>query len=135
MNESKKLLKIFSTNVRNICKQKSIQIGKLEEQIGVSHGYLSRLDKSEKAICLANLYKTSKILETSLDDLLDEELSINRKIQELKEEIATLEDLKGKHTAYWTFDKGTFACSACGYVSDIETDVCPSCGSRMVDHE
>ena len=48
------------------------------------------------------------------------------------------EVLRGsEETAYWTyqFDNGTFVCSACGYVSEIETDECPSCGSRMVDHE
>ena len=35
-----------------------------------------------------------------------------------------------KPTAHWILS-GTVQCSTCGYVSDIETDVCPSCGSRM----
>lgn len=90
MKTSKDLLKIFSRNARYLCKQKGIFIGDLEAEIGVSKGYISRLEKSEKAISLANLYETARILETSIDDLLREDLAIKRRIQELEEELNLL---------------------------------------------
>ena len=92
---SKELLRIFSLNVRYLCKQKGIRIGDLESRIGVSKGYISRLVSSEKAMSLANLWKIAQILETSIDDLLNEDMAIEHRIQELEEEIKTLKDLRG----------------------------------------
>ena len=92
---SKELLRIFSLNVRYLCKQKGIHIGDLESKIGVSKGYISRLVSSEKAMNLANLWNISKILETSMGDLMNEDMAIEHRIQELEEEIKTLKDLKG----------------------------------------
>lgn len=94
MTTSKELLKRFSVNARYLCKQKNINIGELEKQIGVSKGYLSRLSSSEKAISLGNLYKTAQILETTIDDLLSEDMMIKYRIQELEEELNLLKERK-----------------------------------------
>ena len=86
------LLKRFSANARYLCKQKGMNIGELEEQVGVSKGYLSRLSSSEKAISLVNLYKTAQILGTTIDELLSEDMMIKHRIQELEEELNLLKE-------------------------------------------
>ncbi len=92
MTTSKDLLKRFSVNARYLCKQKGMNIGELEKQVGVSKGYLSRLSSSEKAISLVNLYKTAQILGTPIDDLLSEDMMIKHRIQELEEELNLLKE-------------------------------------------
>lgn len=93
--ESKDLLRIFSRNARYICKNKGISIGELEEKVGVSKGYLSRLESSKKAMSLANLWKIAQILETSIDNLLNENMMIKYRIQELEEELKSLKKESG----------------------------------------
>lgn len=92
---SKELLEIFAQNVKCICKQKNICIGDLEKQIGISKGYLTRASKYKNAISLWTTYPISKSLETSIDDLLNKDMTIEYRIQELKEELAKLESLRG----------------------------------------
>jgi len=92
---SKELLKNFSENARYLCKQKGKSIGELEKEIGVSKGYLSRIVNSEKAISLANLYKISQILETTIDDLISKDMCLEWKIQELEKELDSLKKQRG----------------------------------------
>ena len=92
---SKELLKNFSENARYLCKQKGKSIGELETEIGVSKGYLSRIVNSEKAINLANLYKVSQILETTIDDLISKDMCLEWKIQELEKELDSLKKQRG----------------------------------------
>ena len=87
---SKELLARFSTNTRYLCKQKGKNIGELEEKLGVSRGYLSRVTNSKKAIKLSSIYMTAKILEVSIDDLFNEDLMITNRIRELEEELNKL---------------------------------------------
>lgn len=91
----KELLKKFSENVRYLCKQKGKSIGELETEIGVSKGYLSRIVNLEKAINLANLYKVSQILETTIDDLISKDMYLEWKIQELEKELDSLKKQRG----------------------------------------
>ena len=85
------LMKIFSRNVRFICKQRGLNIGNFEKQIGVSAGYLSRLEKNASKIALLNIYNASKILAVTIDDLLNKDMAIEQRIAELKEELEMLE--------------------------------------------
>lgn len=81
----------ISRNVRFICKQRGLNIGDLEKQIGVSTGYFSRLEKNGLKISLLNVYNASEILGVTIDDLINKDLSIEQRIAELKEELETLE--------------------------------------------
>lgn len=92
MTTSKELLKRFSVNARYLCKQKGKKIGDLETEIGAAQGYFSRIVTFEKATNLAHLYKTAQALETSIDDLLSEDMMIKHRIQELEEELNLLKE-------------------------------------------
>lgn len=85
------LMKMFSRNVRFICKQRGLNISYLEKQIGVATGYFSRLEKNGLKISLLNAYNASEILGVTIDDLLNKDISIEQRIAELKEELETLE--------------------------------------------
>lgn len=41
-------------------------------------------------------------------------------------------------TAYWIYDShygGYYTCSKCGHKKGSKDDVCPKCGSKMIDRE
>ncbi len=96
MKTSRELMKIFSWNARLCCKQKGMRIGDLERQVGVSPGYLSRIEYSRR-VSLANICRTAEILGVTIDDLLSENMMIDMRIEELKKELKMLKSKRGEN--------------------------------------
>lgn len=80
----------FFSNIKYLCKEKEISIGDLEESVGVSKGYLSRMKKDCKSISLCNAYLLAQSIGVSLDDLLKQDMCRKSRIKELEEELARL---------------------------------------------
>lgn len=68
--------KVCLDNIRTLAKEKGIKLGELEEQAGVSTGYISRIDKSESYPSLEFILKTADILSVSIDYILNSRLSV-----------------------------------------------------------
>jgi len=86
----------FHENLKWYCKNKGIKIGDLEESIGVSKGYLSRL-MGKKAISVGKAYQIAQVFGVSLDEMLsksiwreEKERELFKKIRELEEEVKKL---------------------------------------------
>lgn len=82
-----------SENIRYVAKYKKIKIGDIENAINVSKGYFSR--KTNK-ISAERLYQVSKILNVSMEDLIEDKYRqqiIEEKIKDLQEELA---DMRGE---------------------------------------
>lgn len=80
----------FCNNVKAVCKNKKIKISKLEELVGVSRGYFSR----QNNMSIETAYKTAKLLECDLTELLEKDMAIEIKKKELDEAIAKLQKEK-----------------------------------------
>lgn len=79
----------LSENIRYIAKHKKIQIRDIEKAIGVSAGYFSR----KTNMSAEKLYKVSKVLNVSMEDLIEDKYrqkAIEEKIKELQEELANM---------------------------------------------
>lgn len=79
----------LNENIRYIAKHKKIKIGDIEEAINVSKGYFSRKTK----ISAERLYQVSKILDVSMEDLIEDKYRqqiIEEKIKDLQEELTTI---------------------------------------------
>lgn len=92
MNEKENEINIqFHENLKWYCKNKGIKIGEIEESIGVSRGYISRL-QGKKTISVGKAYLIAKIFGVSLDDMLSKSLWREEKERELLEQIRALEE-------------------------------------------
>lgn len=69
---NKNFNKIVIDNIKMFAKKEKIPIGKLEEEIGVSAGYLSRTQKNNTSINSYFMYVITKLLNISMEDLLIE---------------------------------------------------------------
>ena len=67
--------KICLDNIRTLAKEKGIKLGELEEQAGVSAGYISRIEKSESSPAFDFIIKVADILSVSIDFLINNNLS------------------------------------------------------------
>lgn len=65
------MIKALSDNIQALIKIRGIQVGKLEKQLGVSAGYFSRVRRG-MSISSEVLYKLSKAVDVSMDDLCSE---------------------------------------------------------------
>lgn len=81
---------IFVTNVRAICKSNNIQIGKLEDRVGVSPGYLSRIHGG-KSIGLDVCIAICDYLEVCIDDMIDPDMIIQLELAYHKLMVSKLE--------------------------------------------
>ena len=90
--EYKMVYNRFFSNIKCVCKEKGIKIGELERSVNISKGYLSRMRKEGKGITLANAYFLAKQIDIPLDDLLNKDISKERRIKELEEELAMLKN-------------------------------------------
>ena len=88
--DSKKYYERFFRNIRFVCKNKGIQIGELETIVGVSLGYISRMEKNGKSISLRNAYSLANIVGVTIDDLLRKDFFKEMRIKELEEELKKL---------------------------------------------
>lgn len=85
--------KNFIGNVKLIAKVKGIKIGNIEKHIGVSNGYLSRVENGSGEITLKNAVMIAGYIDTDLKELLETDCEtkiIDMKIAELEREIALL---------------------------------------------
>ena len=57
-------------NIRELLKQRGIKIGDLEQKIGVSPGYFSRILKEGRDIPIEHIIAVAAILQVSIDNLL-----------------------------------------------------------------
>ncbi len=58
-----------------ICKKRNISIQDFEVNIGVAHGYLSRIIRCGRELGLEKLLKMSNILGVSIEELADDDIS------------------------------------------------------------
>lgn len=89
----------FVKNVKFLCKEKNIKIGVLEKNVGICVGRIARL-KQNGSISLNAAYGISKILETSLDDLLETDIELKYLVKKKREELEELLVLSKKEKWY-----------------------------------
>lgn len=63
---------MIKDKIRELCKSKNISIPKLESELGISSGTISRWDKS--APTATNLVKVARYFNVTVDELLGNEL-------------------------------------------------------------
>lgn len=81
------LIKIFGTNVKALRKSKRPKLTseKLAEKAGISYGWVSEIENFHAVgVSLAIAYRIAKALDTSLDSLLEEEIDIERTLEQLR---------------------------------------------------
>ncbi len=60
-------------NVNRIVKDKNLLLGLIEDEIGVSRGYFSRIKpNSTKAVSVKTLIRTAEVLDVTLEELLND---------------------------------------------------------------
>ena len=85
------ITKRFANNVHAVCIHKHILIGELENSVGVTLGYISRLRKGGRCTSLSLAYYVSKYLNMSLDELLNSDLEAKFKSDIYRAELEKLE--------------------------------------------
>ena len=81
---------IIVNNIRQLAKVKGMPIGNLEEKVGVSKGYFSRLEGSNKDMLLGIVVATANILNCTLDELVLTDIGRNLEIMELEARLQAL---------------------------------------------
>lgn len=81
---------IIAKNARAICRRRKIPIHELEQKIGVSQGYLSRI-KGKSTLSIDAGYAIADQLGVSMEYLMSEDIARKLRIAELKKELALLE--------------------------------------------
>ena len=66
-----KISKKFAKNIREIAKDKKLQLGKIEKAVGVAPGYLSRFDKSNAEMTVDTVLRFCKEVEMSFDEVMN----------------------------------------------------------------
>ena len=66
------LQSIVGYNIRKICKEKKINMMKLAEEVDMSYEYLGQIvsPRGKKQLSFYSVYKFSKLLGTTIDDLI-----------------------------------------------------------------
>lgn len=66
------LQSIVGYNIRKICKEKKINMMKLAEEVDMSYEYLRQIvsPRGKKQLSFYSVYKFSKLLGTTIDDLI-----------------------------------------------------------------
>ncbi len=62
---------IVGNNVRNICKNKKVNLMEFSEEIGISYEYLRHIVSvgGQKSLSFYSMYKIAKVLGISMDEL------------------------------------------------------------------
>ena len=69
--DSKKIV----SNIRALAKRRGMNLGAFELAIGVSVGYLSRVDKYTNTPCIDTIASAAKVLDVTIEELLYEEFT------------------------------------------------------------
>ena len=88
---SKELNKNIYFNVKQFAKRKGMNMGFIENKIGVSAGYFSRTLKYNSEISFSKVYKIAKVLDIPIDELTED-----NRIKFIDEEIKRLTEEKAK---------------------------------------
>ena len=73
-------------NVVRLAKEKNIRLGSVEDAIGVSRGYFSRLKKNrEKGVFIQTVIATAEVLNVTIEELLNDppEFTNGKKFKEV----------------------------------------------------
>lgn len=64
---------IIGTNVRKVCRDKSINLMEFSEEIDISYEYLRHIVSlgGQKSLSFYSMYKIAKVLGITMDDLCD----------------------------------------------------------------
>lgn len=64
---------IVGTNVRKVCRDKSINLMEFSEEIDISYEYLRHIVSlgGQKSLSFYSMYKIAKVLGITMDDLCD----------------------------------------------------------------
>ena len=84
--------KTFVENVRTYARARKISIGDIENQIGISKGYLSRLAKGDVSISLELACQIASLFGVSLAFFLDENLESILEAEKVRAKIKKIED-------------------------------------------
>lgn len=62
---------IVGSNLRNICKNKKVNLMEFSEEIGISYEYLRHIVSvgGQKSLSFYSMYKIAKVLGVSMDEL------------------------------------------------------------------
>lgn len=86
-------------NIRALLRMKNIKIGQLEKTIGVSVGYVSRLENGEKRMGFNTIYKAAQTLGVTVDELITGEFRkeiLREHANKLREELNRIEQELGE---------------------------------------
>lgn len=89
--DNKELNKNIYFNVKQFAKRKGINMGLIENKIGVSVGYFSRVLKYNSKMSFLKVYKIAKVLDIPIDELIED-----NRIKLIDEEIERLNEEKQK---------------------------------------
>lgn len=67
------ITKKFAKKIKEIAKDKKLKLGEIENQVGVTTGYLSRLDKNESEMRLDTALKFCQAVGMSLEEVMNYE--------------------------------------------------------------
>lgn len=81
----------FVENAKTVAKMKKIKIADLENQAGITAGYLSKVGKYVDSISLEIATKIARIVDEPMDELINGDFAIEAKRASLRRQIADLE--------------------------------------------
>lgn len=84
-NKEKSVIEIFGKNVKDIRKSLNLTSEELAARAKISYTWVSEIENFHaKGVSLDIAYRIAKSLNTTLDSLLEEEIDIDRTIDQLK---------------------------------------------------
>lgn len=90
-------INLFIENVKHLARKNKIQLGELEEEVGVSRGYLSRILKDNSRIRLDVVINLANYFQMYIDDIFfydKTEDELNEMIEEEQKLVEALDDLR-----------------------------------------
>lgn len=78
-------------NIKFLCTEQGIPVGKIENAIGVSPGYFARIKNSEIDIGICKIMVASEKLGVSIDDLVYKDIAKTKRKTEIKNTIEQLQ--------------------------------------------
>ena len=91
MMDNKELNENIYLNIKEFAKRKGMNMGLIENMIGVSAGYFSRTFKYNSEMSFIKVYKIAKLLDIPINELIE-----NNRIKFIDEEIERLKEEKAK---------------------------------------
>ena len=87
-NKEKKIIETFGENVRKKRKALKFTSEALAERAGISYSWVSEIENFHaEGVSLDIAYRVAKALNTTVDELLEEEIDLERTIEQLKRSV------------------------------------------------